>query len=311
MNKGRFKNIDTVSPKGVFDILKWKIKEKSTPWPKLVKNTHKVDLPTQIALNEVFATFINHSTVLLQLENLNILTDPIFSAVAGPLSFLGPRRVRAPGVAFEELPKIDVVLLSHNHYDHLDVPSIQDLWKRDHPLFIVPLGNGKLIRSLGIHKVIELDWWQEHRLSEHQSFILTPAKHWSRRGFLDYCKALWGGFVIQSPHLKIFFAGDTAYGTHFKMIQERFGAMDLSLLPIGAYKPRWFMKDFHMNPADAVQAHLDLKSKLSMGIHFGTFRLTDEGIDDPIKHLEESLLAQNLKNFIAPDHGQTISTNSI
>jgi L-ascorbate metabolism protein UlaG (beta-lactamase superfamily) len=123
---------------------------------------------------------------------------------------------------------------------------------------------------------------------------------------LDYCKALWGGFVLQSPDLKIFFAGDTAYGEHFKMIKERFGAMNLSLLPIGAYEPRWFMKEFHMNPAEAVQAHLDLESRLSMGIHFGTFPLTDEAIDDPIKHLEESLRARNLTNFIAPDHGQTI-----
>lgn len=311
MKKERFQNLDTISPKGFLDLLRWKIKEKSTPWPKYVKNTHQVDLPMQIASNEVFATFINHSTVLLQLENLNILTDPIFSTVAGPLSLLGPRRVRAPGVAFKQIPKIDVVLLSHNHYDHLDVPSIQDLWKRDHPLFIVPLGNGRLIRSLGIHKVIELDWWQEHRFSQHHSFTLTPAKHWSRRGFLDYCKALWGGFVIQSPNLKIFFAGDTAYGTHFKMIQDRFGAIDLSLLPIGAYQPRWFMKDFHMSPEDAVQAHLDLASKLSMGIHFGTFRLTDEGIEDPIKHLEENLRAQNITNFIAPDHGQTLRTNRI
>ncbi len=202
-------------------------------------------------------------------------------------------------------------LLSHNHYDHFDVPSIQDLWKRDHPLFIVPLRNGKLIRSLGIHKVIELDWWQEHRLSAEQSFILTPAKHWSRRGFFDYCKALWGGFILKSPDLQIFFAGDTAYSGHFKMIQERYGAMDLSLLPIGAYEPRWFMREFHMNPEDAVEAHIDLESKLSMAIHFGTFRLTDEGIDDPVKHLHESLTARNLSNFIAPDHGQTLrSANS-
>jgi L-ascorbate metabolism protein UlaG (beta-lactamase superfamily) len=277
MNNGRFQNLDAVSPKGLLDVLRWKITSKATPWPKHVQNTLKADLPPSVASNEVFATFINHSTVLIQLEKLNIITDPIFSEVAGPYSFLGPRRVRAPGVSFEELPKIDVVLLSHNHYDHLDVPSIQELWKKDHPLFIVPLRNGKLIRSLGIHKVIELDWWQEHRLSAEQSFILTPAKHWSRRGLLDYCKALWGGFILKSPEL-----------------------------PIGAYKPRWFMKEAHMNPEDAVMAHLDLESKLSMAIHFGTFRLTDEGINDPIKHLEESLKARNLNNFIAPDHGQTL-----
>ncbi|HUD01134.1 MAG TPA: MBL fold metallo-hydrolase [Rhabdochlamydiaceae bacterium] len=306
MKKDRFQNLDPSDPKGFLTFLKWKMRGKSTPWPKKVENTLTASLPAQVASGEVFATFINHSTVLLQLDKLNVLTDPIFSDIAGPYSFLGPRRVRSPGVAFQELPKIDVVLLSHNHYDHLDIPSIQKLWKRDHPLFIVPLRNGKLVRSYGVDKVIELDWWQEYRLNAQQSFILTPAKHWSRRGLLDYCKALWGGFVLQSPDLKIFFAGDTAYGEHFKMIKERFGAMNLSLLPIGAYEPRWFMKEFHMNPAEAVQAHLDLESRLSMGIHFGTFPLTDEAIDDPIKHLEESLRARNLTNFIAPDHGQTI-----
>ncbi len=306
MKNRRFYNLDIITPKGFLDVLKWKIKATPTPWPKRVENTLKPALPSKIASNAAYATFINHSTVLLQLESLNIITDPIFSDVAGPM--LGPRRVRAPGIAFQELPKIDVVLLSHNHYDHLDIPSIRDLWKRDHPVFIVPLKNGKLLRSLGIDQIVELDWWQEHRLTAKQSFILTPAKHWSRRGLLDYCKTLWGGFVIKTPELQIFFAGDTAYSSHFKMIQERYGAMDLSLLPIGAYEPRWFMKEFHMNPEEAVQAHLDLESKRSMAIHFGTFRLTDEGINDPVKHLQESLTARNLSNFIAPDHGQTITS---
>lgn len=304
--KNRFENLEAVAPKSFLDLLRWKMKNRPTPWPKRVENTLKANLPSQIGPNEACATFINHSTVLLQLTNLNVLTDPIFSDVAGPYSLLGPRRVRAPGIVFEDLPKIDVVLLSHNHYDHLDAPSIQNLWKRDQPLFIAPLRNGKLLHSLGVRSVIELDWWQQHRLNDQQSVILTPAKHWSRRGLLDYCKALWGGFILKSHTHQIFFAGDTAYGTHFKMIQERYGAMDLSLLPIGAYEPRWFMKEFHMNPEEAVQAHLDLESKLSMAIHFGTFRLTDEGIDDPVKHLHESLISRNLNNFIAPDHGQSI-----
>ena len=306
MKNGRFQNLEPQTSKGLLEFLKWKLQGTSTPWPKKVKNTIEINLPSQIASNEVFATFINHSTVLLQLEQLTIITDPIFSAVAGPYSLLGPRRVRAPGLALEELPKIDVVLLSHNHYYHFDAPSIQKLWKRDDPLFIVPLGNRKLLQSLGVQNIVELQWWQEYPLNAEQSFILTPAKHWSRRGLLDYCKALWGGFVIRSSDLKIFFAGDTAYGGHFKMIQDRYGAIDLSLLPIGAYEPRWLMKDVHMNPAEAVQAHFDLESKLSMGIHFGTFPLTAEGIDDPIRHLQESLQARNATNFIAPDQGQTI-----
>jgi len=305
----RFTNWDpNPNPNKLWDLLKWKLFTRPAPWPKKVENICKPELPSLVEKEEVFTTFINHSTLLIQLENFNILTDPIFSAIAGPFSLLGPRRVRAPGLAFEQLPKIDVVLISHNHYDHLDLPSIRALWKKDHPLFIVPFGNKQLLQSQGIHKVIELDWWQEHRLSADQSVILTPAQHWSKRSLWDDCKTLWGGFLLQSSTHKIFFAGDTSYNTHFQKIHEKYGAMDISFLPIGAYEPRWFMKDFHMNPADAVQAHLDLKSRLSVGIHFGTFRLTDEGIDDPILHLQESLAAQNLTDdvFIAPEQGQTM-----
>jgi L-ascorbate metabolism protein UlaG (beta-lactamase superfamily) len=310
LKDGRYLNFDPVpsSPKGLLSVLRWKLITKPNRWPKKVQNTSKPQLPASIASNEIYSTFINHATMLLQLERLNILTDPMFSNVAGPYSFFGPRRVRAPGLALQDLPKIDVVLISHNHYDHLDIPSIQALWKKDHPLFIMPLGNGKLIKSLGIHKVVELDWWQKHHLTSQESISLTPAHHWSRRGLFDMCKALWGGFMIQSSDLKIFFAGDSAYSNHFQKIKEQYGPIDLSLLPIGAYEPRWFMKDFHMNPAEAVQAHLDLESSLSLGIHFGTFRLTDEAIDDPVIHLKKSLVANNLseKVFIAPEHGETI-----
>lgn len=301
-----FKNIDPVPLKGFGEFLRWKIKNKATPWPKKVPQLLQPSLPAQIASHEVFATFINHSTVLLQCEKVSVLTDPIFSEAAGPFSLIGPRRVRPPGLPFEAVPKIDIVLLSHNHYDHLDAASVKQLWQRDQPLFIAPLGNGKLLRSLGVQKIIELDWWQEHRLNDDYSFILTPAQHWSRRGLWDYCKSLWGGFILKANTLQVFFAGDTAYGSHFKTIREKYGSLDFCLLPIGAYEPRWFMKDIHMNPADAVQAHLDLESKMSMGIHFGTFQLTDEGIDDPVRQLQESLQARKVTEFIAPDHGQTV-----
>ena len=315
LHNGRYTNLDSIdsTPKGLLSVLKWKATSRVKPWPKQVQNTVKPQLPSFIASDEVYATFVNHATMLLQLEKFNILTDPIFSKVAGPYSLFGPKRVRPPGIPYEDLPKIDVVLISHNHYDHLDIPTIQALWRTDHPLFVVPLGNGELIRSLGIHKVVELDWGQEHPLSADLSIFLTPARHWSRRGLFDTCKALWGGFLLRSPHLQIFFAGDTGYSNHFQKIKECYGPIDLSLLPIGAYEPRWFMKDVHMNPDDAVKAHLDLASSLSVGIHFGTFCLTDEGINDPVIHLKKSLQDQKLSPevFIAPEHGQTIQYVSL
>jgi L-ascorbate metabolism protein UlaG (beta-lactamase superfamily) len=305
----RFENWEPLErPSALWDLIKWKFTTKPVPWPKTVENLCKPELPTAVDKEEIFSTFINHSTLLIQLEKLNILTDPIFSKVAGPFSLLGPRRVRPPGLIIDELPKIDVVLISHNHYDHLDLPSVKALWKKDQPLFIVPLGNKQYLKSHGIRNIVELDWWQEHSLNSDQSIILTPARHWSKRTLWDSCKALWGGFFLESHSLKIFFAGDTSYSTHFQKIKEKYGKIDLSFLPIGAYEPRWFMKDFHMNPAEAVQAHLDLESRLSVGIHFGTFRLTDEGIDDPIRHLNESLANAKLTDdvFIAPEHGQTM-----
>ncbi len=302
-------NTDFKGRNKLLDVLQWKLKGGATKWPCKTKNSTIPELPNSVGEHEAFITFINHATHLVQLEGLNIITDPIFSKRVSPVSWLGPKRVRPPGIVFESLPKIDIVVISHNHYDHMDLPSIRMLWKRDAPLFIVPLGNGKQLEAEGVSRIIELDWWQTHSLNTFQSITLTPAQHWSGRTPFDHCKTLWGGYLITSKHLKIFFAGDTGYNNHFQEIRRRYGKMDISILPIGAYEPRWFMQKQHMNPSEAIQTHIDLGSKLSIGTHFGTFQLANEGFNDPVQHLREHLTLLNIEytQFIAPEHGQTIS----
>jgi L-ascorbate metabolism protein UlaG (beta-lactamase superfamily) len=238
-------------------------------------------------------TFIGHATFLIQTAAGNILTDPMYSQRAGPLNVVGPRRVRQPAVPFDDLPSISVVLLSHNHYDHCDLRTLRNLAQRFNPLVITPLGNGALVRSAGIRRVEELDWWQDATTAA-LPVTLTPAQHFSSRSPFDRNRALWGGFIVVVGALRIFFAGDTAYAGFFHDVRQRLGPIDLALLPIGAYEPRWFMHVVHMNPAEAVQAHIDLEASESIGIHFGTFQMTTEGIDEPLRALEDARRAKSI-----------------
>ena len=206
---------------------------------------------------------------------------------------MGPRRVREPAVRFDDLPPISIVLLSHNHYDHCDLRTLGMLATRFDPLVVTPLGNGALVRSAGIRRVEELDWWQDAKTSA-LPIALTPAYHFSARTPLDRNRALWSGFMLSAGRARIFFAGDTAYAPFFRDVRQRLGPIDLALLPIGAYEPRWFMQPVHMNPAEAVQAHLDLEVSESVGMHFGTFQLTTEGIDEPLRALEDACRAKSI-----------------
>ena len=250
--------------------------ERRTPWPRQVE-MRACQLP---ALDGAAAsvTFIGHATFLIQTPAGNLLTDPMSPQHAGPFNRLGPRRVRQPAVRFEDLPSISTVLLSHNHYDHCDLPTLRMLARRFDPVVVTPLGNGALVRSAGVRRVEELDWWQA-ATSGAVPIMLTPAQHFSARTPFDRNRALWSGFVLTAEHVRIYFAGDTAYGSFFREIRRRVGLIDLALLPIGAYEPRWFMQAVHMNPAEAVQAHIDLGAPESIGMHFGTFQLTTEGIE--------------------------------
>jgi L-ascorbate metabolism protein UlaG (beta-lactamase superfamily) len=265
--------------------------ERRTPWPSHVDVPSHAPPPLDGAA--AVATFIGHSTFLIQTLDGNVLTDPMFSRRAGPLNLLGPLRVRPPAVRFDELPPIAIVLLSHNHYDHCDVPTLRLITKRFDPVAVTPLGNGSILRSAGFRHVEELDWWQ-HATRPPLPIALTPAHHFSARTPFDRNRALWGGFVLSIGPRRIYFAGDTAYVPFFADIRQRLGPIDLALLPIGAYEPRWFMKAVHMNPAEAVQAHLDLQPAETVGMHFGTFQLTTEGIDEPLRALDEARRARNV-----------------
>jgi len=265
--------------------------ERRTPWPERVDEPPQ--RPAPLDDRAAVVTFIGHATLLIQTPAGNILTDPMYSQRAGPFNRMGPRRVRQPAVLFDALPRISTVLLSHNHYDHCDVHTLGMLADRFDPLVVTPLGNAALVRSSGIHRVEELDWWQEAK-SSTLPITLTPAKHFSARGPFDKNRALWGGFVLTTGGTRIYFAGDSAYGPFFRDIRQRLGPIDLALLPIGAYEPRWFMHVVHMNPVEAVQAHIDLGAPESIGIHFGTFQLTTEGIDDPLRALEDARRANNI-----------------
>jgi L-ascorbate metabolism protein UlaG (beta-lactamase superfamily) len=235
----------------------------------------------------IVVTFIGHSTWLIQTAAGNLLTDPMYSRRAGPLNLLGPRRVRDAAVPFDALPPISIVLLSHNHYDHCDLPTLRRLARRFNPLVVTPVGNASLVKSAGIGRIEERDWWQKVE-TPALDVTLTPAQHFSARGPFDRNRALWCGFGVETGGIRVFFAGDSGYAPFFREIRQRLGSIDLALLPIGAYEPRWFMKDIHMNPAEAVQAHLDLEATQSLAMHYGTFQLTPEAIDDPLRALDEA-----------------------
>ncbi len=262
------------------------------------------------------ATYIGHATVLVQLGGVNVLTDPHFSQRAFPVQFAGPRRWQPPGVAFDDLPHIDVVLISHNHYDHLDTDSVVALHKQagGAPLFVVPLGIDRWMQSVGVDNFKALDWWQQLTVGNLQ-ITFVPAQHWSRRTLSDRNQTLWGGFVGQTAKTgagggrSFYFAGDTGYGPDFVAIGERFGGIDLALIPIGAYEPRWFMADQHVNPDEAIQIHRDIKARRSVGIHWGTFLLTDEPLDQPLADFATARGKASIgaEEFLTLRHGQTLN----
>ncbi|HKW39994.1 MAG TPA: MBL fold metallo-hydrolase [Gemmatimonadales bacterium] len=278
-----------------------------TRWPSAVAVAPK--RPPTIGRDDVAVTFIGHATFLIQVGHTNLLIDPVYSERASPVSFAGPRRVRAPGVRFDDLPAISLALLSHNHYDHCDLETLRALDRRFGPRVVTPLGNAPLLRSAGVRQVEELDWWQTATTAHDRLTItLTPAQHFSARNPFDRNRALWGGFLIEANGRRIFFAGDSGYGPHFRHIAARLSPIDLALLPIGAYEPRWFMRDIHMNPAEAVQAHQDLAAHQSLAMHFGTFQLTPEAIDAPVAELKKTLQERGVPpdQFLVLDVGESV-----
>ena len=288
-------------------LLKWILSRDNRTWPENLSNKPFAKPTAHFSddLADWKMWFVGHATVLLQIGCYNLLTDPVWAERCSPFKYAGPKRVRPAGIALEDLPPIDAILLSHNHYDHLDTASL--LWLQQHhqPLVITGLGNGAYLRDYGL-EVIELDWWQSYSLAEDIDIHYLPAKHFSGRGMRDRNVALWGSLSVVTEFGHAYFAGDTGYAPHFSEIYQRLGAPRVALLPIGAYLPRELMRQVHMNPADAVQAHLDLKAQLSLGIHFNTFQLTDETIDAPLTDLKKSLWQQQVpeQDFIVLLEGE-------
>ena len=306
--KHQFTNTTPTPHRGLWDVVKWQFAGGRSKWPAWLVDRVVSRLNEPLVDDEIRATFVGHATLLVQTAQSTFLTDPVWSSRCSPVTWAGPQRVHAPGIAFQELPKIDFVVISHNHYDHLDLPTLSKLEKRDQPEFFVPLGNREWMLNQGLSHVQELDWWGNVRASTGAEITLVPSQHFSGRGLWDRDKTLWGSFLIRIGKRQIFFGGDTGYSDHFKQIAEKLGPVDLSLLPIGAYAPQWFMKPVHMNPEEAVQAHLDLGSRQSIGIHFGTFQLTDEPREEPADRLRLALTKAGipLDRFTAPQVGETL-----
>jgi L-ascorbate metabolism protein UlaG (beta-lactamase superfamily) len=300
----RFFNPSGANGVGLAGVPKY-LRTPKARWPDHVPLLQQ--LPPARAGDQTTITMIGHSTLLWQTPVGNIITDPVFAERVGPFELIGPRRVRSPGVRRADLPPIDLILLSHNHYDHCDVASLRTIIARDHPLCITTLGNADLLRKLGAANAIELDWWQQSD-AWRVPVTLIPAQHFSGRGLLDRNHSLWGGFVVELPGCRALFAGDSGYGAHFAEIGTRLGPFDLACIPIGAYDPRWFMRDIHTDPEEAVQAHLDLRSRLSVAMHWGTFQLTAEAINDPVERLARARVALGVADeaFRVLDCGQSI-----
>lgn len=304
----RFYNPNAPQARGLLEVLRWKLTSRAAPAPDFLPDAKPSVPPPHVEGGEMRVTFVNHSTVLLQQEGINILTDPIWSERASPISWAGPRRFRRPGIRFEDLPRIDIVLLSHNHYDHLDLPFILRLASRSQIEFVVPLGVARLLKSHGVVSAHELDWGESIDIRE-TTIHSVPAQHFSSRSLFDRNMTLWCGYMIETKWGNVFFAGDTGFGEHFAAIREQFDAPRLAILPIGAYEPRWFMSPVHMAPEEAIKAHDLLGAKFSIAIHHGTFQLTDEGVDAPAKELAAQLRdgSADRNPFVVLANGESVT----
>jgi L-ascorbate metabolism protein UlaG (beta-lactamase superfamily) len=308
----RFFNPDgAVTPGGLLQVLRWRLTNPRQDWPDPYPSPFAGARPGPPG-RDLRATLVGHAPFLLQIGGLSILTDPVWSQRASPFSAVGPRRHNPPGVAFDDLPRIDAVLISHNHYDHLDLPTLQRLWRRDRPLIVAPLGNDAIVRAYDASiEVATLDWGQQTALGRGVSATAVPAQHWSARAPTDRNHALWAGFVVTGGGRTVYFAGDTGFGSGkvFQGVAARHRPIDLALLPIGAYKPRWFLQQQHMNPDDAVRAFGLLRARQALGFHWGTFQLTDEGVEEPVNDLAKALAVRGIveTRFLAMRPGQVWS----
>ena len=287
------------------DLLKWSTSNIETKIEYLEISEEWKDLDLMDRDN--YAIWIGHSTFLIKKNGFTILTDPVFSNRASPLENIGPKRLIPPAISLDFLPNIDFVTVSHNHYDHLDIRSLKEISLRNpEAKFLVPAGDKKLLKRKKIQNANEFEWWQSYK-TEDIEFIFTPVQHWSKRGLFDRNKSLWGGWFIKFDDFSIFHAGDTGYSDDFKETKLRLGSPKYAFIPIGAYDPEWFMAESHVNPEDAIQIMLDLEAENSFGMHWATFKLTDEDTFEPKERLDLAMKNKNINNFIALKPGSVIN----
>jgi len=314
-----FQNLHRPLERGFGSFLRWRFglgpNEISPIPPEEISNYKPESVQPAISLikqpdpAQVQITWIGHSTFLIQIEGINIITDPQFSDYCGPISFLGIERAVPLGVPFEQLPSIHAVLVSHNHYDHLDAPTVERL--ENGPTYFVPLGFARWFEKRKIKNVVELDWWQTfpfHGLKVHS----VPIQHFSNRTLFDRNETLWSGWMVETKSAKIFFAGDTGYSPVFKEIGDRFGPIQISIIPIGAYRPRWFMSPVHVDPPEAIKILKDTHSQIAIAGHWGTFKLSDEPLGEPPAYLRKALREEGIDEgqFITMKFGETLSLSN-
>ena len=300
----RFSNSDGMkNEKSLSEVLKWSW-SREEPKKEFIKTNENINL-NSLKDREHYALWIGHSTFLINNGDLTILTDPIFSERASPLNFAGPKRLIKPVIKIKDLPEVDVITISHNHYDHLDVNSLRKIQKKfPNVKILVPQGDLKLLKNYNLNNGFEFLWWEEI-IFDNTKFIFTPAQHWSARGLRDRNKSLWGSWFIKNEDKNIFHAGDTGYSDDFMEIRNRLGAVDFAMIPIGAYDPQWFMSYSHVNPEEALNIAKDLDAKKSIGMHWGTFILTDEPVLEPRERLNKITNQTNI-NFYTVTPGNII-----
>ena len=300
----RFSNSDGMkNEKSLSEVLKWSW-SREEPKKEFIKTNENINL-NSLKDREHYALWIGHSTFLINNGDLTILTDPIFSERASPLNFAGPKRLIKPVIKIKDLPEVDVITISHNHYDHLDVNSLRKIQKKfPNVKILVPKGDLKLLKNYNLNNGIEFLWWEEI-IFDNTKFIFTPAQHWSARGLRDRNKSLWGSWFIKNEDKNIFHAGDTGYSDDFIEIRNRLGPVDFAMIPIGAYDPQWFMSYSHVNPEEALNIAKDLDAKKSIGMHWGTFILTDEPVLEPRERLNKITNQTNI-NFYTVTPGNII-----
>ncbi|MBB3316430.1 L-ascorbate metabolism protein UlaG (beta-lactamase superfamily) [Rhizobium sp. BK181] len=305
-----FFNPDGIEPLGFRDLMRWQFGGGRDRWPKAVPSPFQPAKPDlHVAGENIRVTMVGHATMLIQVAGLNILTDPVWSDRASPFAFAGPKRVVAPGIAFDDLPPIDLVLVSHNHYDHLDVATLRRLHTKHRPHVVTPLGNDTIIRrAVPTMQVTAMDWGERISL-ERINIYAEPAHHWSARGTGDRRMALWAAFVLSTPAGKIYHVGDTGFhgGVNYRAAQQKHGAFRLAILPFGAYEPRWFMKGQHQNPDEAVMGMKLANAAYVAGHHFATFQLTDESVDAPVKALTTAMI----EHGISPDRFRPLRAGEV